>query len=151
VSQILASLDDINANLVSDAPHVVRATDENTHLLQISVARVVRAYLSRLIPSATLIVWDLSSDPPVIPPDVVREIAGKMIAAQLYFNETSKTSITIEDRSFAQKRYDEAMALLNGIISGDIVIEGIVTEEMTDLDFFPVDDTDRAFTMSMEL
>jgi hypothetical protein len=149
--EILASIEDINANLPSqdDVP-VVEAKSENTVLIQVSVARVIRGYLSGAVDSTTLMSWD----EPANTPDIIREAAAKMIAAQLYFNFAARTSLTIEDDSFSQKRYDEAMAILNGILAGDILLGPEVPVETTsldELDFHPVDDTDRAFTMSMKL
>ena len=154
MADILASVEDINANLPSEdfdgSGAVVQASAENTALLQISVARVIRGYLSGAIDSPTLMGW---SDPDLTP-DPVREAAAKMIAAQLFFNRVARTTATIEARHRAQILYDEAMAILNGILEGTIVIvdvPGIVTDSMSLLDFHPVDDTDRAFSMGMEL
>jgi hypothetical protein len=157
--EILASVDDINAYLpgldtggsTSGYPVVVEATMDNTVLLQVSTARVVRGYLSGVVDSTTLMSWDT----PPETPDIVREAAAKMIAAQLYFNHASRTSLVIEDNSFAQRRYDQAMTILQKIVNGQIVIgDGeVVTppDAMSGLDFHPVDDTDRAFTMGMEV
>lgn len=152
-NQILASLDDINAELPSQedpaglSDFVIEATDPNTALLQVSVARVIRGYLSGIIDSTTLMGWSS----PDKTPELIRTIAGKMIAAYIYFNSASRTTLIVDPRSFGQVKYDEAMALLNGILDGTIIIDGDVpveTPNMTVLDFFPVDDTDRAFTMS---
>jgi len=158
-SQILASLDDINAELPSDPPPdgvaaVVAATEDNTDLLQISVARIVRGYLSNTVSRELLMSWSS----PDATPETIRVIAGKLIASQLYFNQTAKTSLIIDPDSFAQKRYDEAMALLNQIVAGTIIIDDPGTGEeintsgeLSDLDFFPIDDADRAFTLGMQL
>lgn len=150
--EILASLDDINAELPSgeDQPVVV-ATDDNTELLQISVARIVRGNLSRLLDVATLVGWSV----PTKTPELIRVAAAKLIAAQLYFNNTARTTPTIDRDSFAQKRYDEAMAIINGVIAGSLDLIDVTTETpedtMSTLDFFPVDATDRAFTRGMNL
>lgn len=146
MAQILASLDDINANLPAE---LGLATDDNTALLQVSVARVVRGYLSRVVENAVLQSWDSPEDTP----EIVREAAGKMIAAMFYFNNTAATTTELSDSSFAQRRYNEAIALLDSIIAGEIPITGVVTdtEAMSDLDYFPIDDTDRAFTLSQPL
>lgn len=149
--EILATLEDVNANLPADpAMVVVEATEANTDLLQISIARVVRGYLSRVYEVATLVSWDT----PQKTPEIIREVAAKLIAAQLYFNKTAEQSTTIEENSFAQKLYDEAIALLNSIIGGDIIVPDIPstpTDGMSILDGFPIDDTDRSFTMGMNL
>lgn len=157
MAEILASLDDINAELPSESPEAVAvATDENTDLLQISAARVVRGYLSSMYSRETLVGWDSPDNTP----EIIREIAAKLIASSHFFNQTAKTSLIIDPDSFAQKRYDEAMALLNGIIDGSIAVilpdppGGVLDPGITalsELDFFPVDDTDRAFTLGMQL
>ena len=149
--EILASIDDINAELPSedDSP-VIEATEENSDLIQVSVARVVRGYLSPVVDGTTLMSWD----EPANTPDPVREAAAKFIASQLYFNFAARTSLTIEVRNFAQLLYDQAMAMLNGIIAGTILLGPTVpvtTASLAIEDGFPIDDTDRAFTMSMEL
>ena len=150
-TEILASLNDINAELPSENPEAVAtATADNTDLLQISVARVVRGYLSTVVPRETLMLWSS----PEATPETIRVIAAKLIASQHYFNQVAKTSLDIDPSSFAQKRYDEAMALLNAILDGSIIIDdgsgGIITaESLSELDFWPIDDTDRAFTLGM--
>lgn len=152
-TEILASLDDINAELPSESPEAVaEATLDNTDLLQISVARVVRGYLSTVVPRETLMLWSS----PDATPETVRVIAAKLIASTHYFNQTAKTSLDIDPNSFAQKRYDEAMALMTGIVDGSVIIDDggggiIAAESLNDLDFWPIDDTDRAFTLGMEL
>lgn len=155
MSEILANLDDINANLPSqDDPAglsngVIEATDANTSLLQISVARIVRGYLSGTINNVTLMGWD----EPDATPDIIREVASKLIAAQVYFISASRSSLEIADKSFSQRMYDSAMVILNKIISGEIILEEvpIETSSLSLDDAWPVDDTDRAFTMGMVL
>lgn len=156
--EILATVEDINAELpsretggtTSGYPVVVEATAENTAMLQLSVARVVRAYLSTVVDATTLMSWD----EPANTPQTIQVIAAKLVAAQLYFNSASRTNITIDERNFAQIRYDEAMAMLQGIIDGTIILAetpATATAAMDALDFHPVDDTDRAFAMSLNL
>jgi hypothetical protein len=153
VNEILATLDDVNANLDGE---VIEATPDNTDLVQISVARVVRAYLARIVDQPTMSSWIT----PEATPEIVREIAAKLIAAQVYFNEGARTALLVDQNSFAQRKYDEAMALLQGVIEGSISIIGpdgepiggvTPVEVMSINDFFPIDDTDRAFTLSMQL
>jgi len=151
MAEILASVEDINGNLPSqDRAAVIEATPENGALVQVSVARVVRGYLSGAIDGVILMGWNSPDNTP----DIVREAAAKLIAAQIYFNFAARSSLTIEDNNFAQKLYDQAIIILDKILSGEIIIGDevpVATESMTDEDFWPVDDTDRAFTMSMEL
>lgn len=147
MAEILATLDDINAQL---ADNVVEATGQNTELLQISVARVVRGYLSRVISGTTLATWTS----PDKTPDIIREAAAMLIASQVFFQATSATSLDVDDRNWGQLLYDRAISLLTGVVDGDILIDEIVVEpidSMSALDFFPTDDTDRAFTVGMEL
>jgi hypothetical protein len=154
MAEILATTDDINANLPSEdregSGAVVIATDDNTALLQVSVARVIRGYLSSIADSATLMSWDSPEDTP----DIVREAAALMIAADHYFNRTARTTANVEARHYAQILYDRAMEILNKIVDGSIIIISEVPVEtigLSILDFHPVDDTDRAFSMGMEL
>lgn len=146
-TEILATIEDIQANLPES---LVVADHDNTNLIQISVARIIRGYLSRTIDSSVLLAWNT----PAGTPELIREIAGKLIASQLYFNRTAQATTSIEERSFAQKLYDEAIALLEAIVLGTEILPDIIVTDlagMDDLDFFPIDDTDRAFTMGMEL
>jgi hypothetical protein len=154
MAEILASLDDINANLPSEENVVIQATTGNSDLIQVSVARIVRGYLSSTFASELLMSWAS----PDTTPQIIREIAAKLIAAQLFFQETAKSSLDIDPNSFAQKLYNDAIALLSGITGGLIQVDdpagGIIPIPelgLSDLDFFPVDDTDRAFTLSMKL
>lgn len=151
MAEILASLDDINGNLPSDdGSTVVLADEDNSNLLQISVARVVRGYLSRVIDNGTLQGWSA----PEATPELVREIAGKLIAAQLFFNQTAKTTTVVDKDSFAQKLYDEAIAMLQQIILGDVILDGVITnatEGLSDLDYWPNSTVDRSFTKGMTL
>ena len=148
MAEILASLDDINANLPSEENVVVKATTANSDLIQVSVSRVVRGYLSSTLTSDILMSWNEPDETP----DIIREIAAKLIAAQLFFSEVAKSSLDIDPNGFAQKLYNEAMALLNGITSGAIQIEDpdggliIIPTGLSDLDFWPTDNSDMAFS-----
>jgi hypothetical protein len=153
MAEILATVSDINASLPSEdfdgSGAVVTATDENTALLQISVARVVRGFLSGVVPQEVTMAWV----EPDLTPEPVREAAAKMIAAQLFMQRVTRTTALIDERHYAQVLYDQAMAILNGIKDGTILLEEVVVvgDSMSLFDFHPVDDTDRAFSMGMEL
>jgi len=152
-NEIMCTLDDINGNLDGV---IIEATPDNSDLVQVSVARVVRGYLSRIIDPVSLASWVT----PDVTPDIIREIAAKLCASQIYYNEISRTSIEVTNNNYAQRKYDEAMALLQEVINGSIVLYDpstglpIVVSPADSLgteDFFPVDSTDRAFTLSMNL
>jgi hypothetical protein len=151
--EILATLDDVNAHFDQE---VLEADANNTQLVQVSVSRVVKGYLSRTMSQSVLATWAS----PDKTPDIIREIASMFIASQVYFNYAMRTSIMLEDNNFAQRLYNEAMGLLNGILDGSIPVLDPGTglpvagqenpDEMSDLDYFPIDATDRAFTMSQK-
>jgi hypothetical protein len=147
-TEVLATLDDVNAHLDGE---VIEATADNSNLVQISVARIVRGYLAAIVDTPTLMSWDT----PEHTPDIVREIASMLIAAQVYFSLAARQSISSADDTFAQRLYDRAMLMLQGIIDGTIPLAGggeVVTGPgMSDSDYFPIDATDRAFTMGMVL
>jgi hypothetical protein len=149
-SEILASVKDVNAYLEDS---VVKADDTNTDTIQISVARVIRGFLSGVIPGADMALWTT----PDTTPDIIRECASMLIASQLFFDKTILTTTTIDDRHWAQILYDRAMLMLGKIVDGSISIgdDGGTPVEppgvMSTLDFFPIDDTDRAFTLSMPM
>lgn len=153
MAEILASVDDVNASLPSEdfdgSGAVVTATAENTALLQLSVARVVRGFLGGVIAQEVTLSWT----EPDLTPDSIREAAAKMIAAQLFMQRVARTTALIDLRHYSQILYDQAMAILQGIKDGLILVEDVevITDAMTILDFHPIDDTDRAFGMSMEL
>lgn len=144
---VLASISDINAYLEE---RVVQADEVNTEYIQISVARVVRGYLSPVVPSSTMALW-VSPD---VTPEIIREIAAMLVASQLFFDKASATVIDIDDRHYAQILYNRALAFMDKVLSGDIILDGDVpispVEVMSTLDFFPIDDTDRAFSMGQQ-
>ena len=152
-NEIMCTIDDINANLDGV---IIEATPDNSDLVQISVARIVRGYLSRIVDQVTLASWVT----PATTPDIIREVASLLCASQIYYNEISRTSIDVTNTNYAQRLYDKAIALMTQITSGTILIydpstgEPIIispVDNFTTEDFFPVDSTDRAFTLSMQL
>ena len=151
--EIMCDLDDVNAHLDGE---VIEATADNTDLIQVSVARIIRAYLSRVVDQTTMMSWAT----PDTTPDTIREIASMLVAAYLYFQLSARTSLIVDNNNFAQRLYDQAIAMLQQIVDGTIIITngssgGGTTpdsvDDLTTLDFMPVDATDRAFTVGMEL
>lgn len=147
-TEIMCTLDDINGHLDGE---VIEATADNSNLAQVNVSRVIRGYLSGLFDSTILMGWST----PETTPDTIREIASMLVAAQVYFNLAARQSFDINNDNYAQRLYDEAMKMLQGIIDGTILIveegEVAVGPGLSEGDYFPIDSTDRAFEMGMEL
>jgi hypothetical protein len=104
-----------------------------------SAERIIRAKLSGMVDVATFATWVN----PTATPEIIREIGGMLVAAQLYGRLYSED--IPEASSYAQMLYDRAMAMLNGIISGDIDIVGVVVAASSNLsaaNFYPNDNLD---------
>lgn len=147
--EILASLDDINAQLDDD---IITADLNDTALLQTSIARIIRANLSQVVGTSTLYSWST----PGLTPEVIREIAAKLIAGRLYIQKVSRSGQLIPNEHYGQILYQEGLDMLKRVMTGEIAIIDIPTDttasdSITDLDYFPRDATDRAFTLGMEL
>jgi hypothetical protein len=147
-----ASIESINSYLPDgsnqDGP-AISADNINTANIAFSVERVIRGYLSRVISVGTMASW---VDPDSTP-EIIQECAAMLIAAQLYFDQVAASSLDIDLRHVSQLLYDRAMAILNGIIEGEIIIVDIPVESVASMNlenFFPIDDTDRAFTLSQQ-
>lgn len=112
MAEILASLDDINTHLPTDK---LEADVANTELLQVDVARFVRAMLVGTFTPITLVAWDSPDNTP----DLIRGIAGRLIAAKYYAQRYAEDSDVSE---FATDLYNDAMAYIKGIKSGTYVV-----------------------------
>jgi hypothetical protein len=135
----LASLDDINAHL----PSIAQITDLVDDQLQLDAERIVKGYLSNVYSAATLAAWAI----PTQTPGLIRSIAGRLIAAWFYASKTAGDVAGFPD--YSQNKYNEAIALLEQIRSGDIVLTEVVEEAATGErftinDFYPNDIEDPA-------
>lgn len=147
MAEILANLDDINTHLPTDK---IEADDANTELYQVDAARFVRAMLAGTFTPVTLAGWDT----PAHTPDLIRGIAGRLIAAKYFATRYAEDSDVSE---FATGLYNAAMAYLNGIKSGtyvvvdanDVVIAVSGLSLSTD-DFWPNDSTSPGPVFTME-
>lgn len=107
--------------------------------------RIIRGYLAGVVPSATLASWTT----PAATPSIIRAIAGRLCAALIYRTRYSEQSL--DDPQFAQNKYNEALTMLQGVISGDITITGVPTTQFDSTYFLPNDDSDDPkFTMSSQ-
>ncbi len=146
--EILASLDDINTHLPDDKAKMLDSEDNQ---LQVDVARYIRSLLSGFVSASTLVSW---ADP-VNTPELIRGIAGRLIASKYY------STLYSEDISggseFAQSLYNEANMMIDDIRIGRRVIldindipiplEGVIS--LDSVDFWPNDSTDGPyFTMA---
>lgn len=145
MTEILADLDDINTHLPEDK---LQASDEKTDKLQIDAARMIRAMLAGFVPTATLVAWVEPADTP----EIIRGIAGKLIASKYYsirYAEDSDASV------YAQSLYIEAISDINKIREGTLLILDDDGEEITITgvnlevdDFWPNDSSEPPkFTM----
>jgi hypothetical protein len=143
---VLADLNDINTFLPQDK---LSATDGNEEIgrHQVDVERVIKGYLSSTYTAATLAAW---ADPDSTPP-FIRSIAGRLIAAFHYARKLSE-DMPDWDRTYPQRLYDEAMAMLLAVQNGDVDL-GIPGEEagtqFSSNFFYPTKDTEPVFTMDM--
>lgn len=143
----LASLDDINTHLPSDK---FQATDGNPEiaLFQVDIERLIKGYLSSVFTQATLFTWAS----PTTTPKYVRACAGRLIAAFYYAKKVSE-DIPDWDRTYPQRLYDIAMANLEKIRTGDVVLEEITEVAGTIFDssfFWPRKDSEPKFSMEMK-
>lgn len=112
MTQILASLDDINTHLPEDK---LEANDANTELYQVDAARFIRAMLVGTFTPTLLATWVS----PATTPDLIRSVAGSLIAAKYYATRYAEDADVSE---FATGLYNDAMVYLNGIKNGTYVI-----------------------------
>lgn len=104
-------------------------------------ARVIRAYLfASHIPATVIDTWV----DPATTPEIIRSIAGRMIASQVFGRAYSGNAE--ETSPYATQLYGEAMAMLNGIITGTLTITEIgdiaATGHISEDYFYPNDSAD---------
>lgn len=142
-----ASEDDINVHLPLDK---IQVDSARYTLLELDAQRIVRGYLAGYIDAATIATWvDPSSTP-----ELIRAIAGRLVAAFYYRERYSEDSL--DDPQFAIVKYQEAIAWLVAIQMGTMDIGTTVDGGLTleESDFYPNDtvtDEGPFFTMTMEL
>ena len=139
---------DIQVHLPTDKLDITEIPDD-LDKVKVDVERIIRGYLAGVFTPATLAAWVS----PSATPELIRAIGGRLAAALIY--RTRYSEDTVDDPEFAQVKYADGMAMLNGIISGALTIEEITTDTATLLNpdfFWPNNSTaDPKFTMDMEL
>jgi hypothetical protein len=142
---MLASLEDINLHLPSTVLQMDSATEDP---YQIDAERIIRGYLSNVFSTATLTSWSTPSNTP----QLIRSIAGRLIAAWFYASKVGGETPDWND--YSDQKYKEALDMLAQIRTGDLVLEE-VTEELTigdsitSADFWP-NDLAPVFSMDQE-
>lgn len=143
----LASLDDVKTHL---PPDKFQVADGNTeiNLFHTDVERIVKGYLSSVFSFTTLDSWST----PDVTPDYIRACAGRLIAAFYYAKRLSE-DLPDWDKTYPQRLYNEAMAMLDAVRSGQVVLEGVTEESGTEFDssFYYPDSTARAPAFTMDL
>lgn len=106
---------DINVHLPTDKI----SAEEGDLLEEIKedIERIIKGYLAGHVDAAILVTWAT----PDTTPATIRAIGGRLGAAFIYRKRYSEDSL--DDPQYAQFKYNEAMQMLQMIISGDIVID----------------------------
>lgn len=81
--------------------------------------RIVRGYLAGVLEPATIAAWVS----PATTPSQIRLVTGLFTAAKIYRLRYSEDSL--DDPEYAQVLYNEAMAMINGIIAGTIILDDV--------------------------
>lgn len=144
---MLASLDDVNTFLPRDKFSVTDGNEE-VLLTQTDVERLIKGYLSSTFTAALLATW---ADPDSTP-GYIRACAGRLVAA-FYYSKKVSEDLPDWDKTYPQRLYNEAMAMLEAVRSGQVVLDGTTETSGTEfgLGFFWPNGTEGEpkFTMDM--
>jgi hypothetical protein len=145
------TLDDVNMHLPTDKLEI---TAPDLNLYELDARRIIRGFLAGVFPAVTIAGWtdptETDSTTTGYVPELIKAIAGRFIAAFYYKERYSEDSLEIP--AYAQQKYDEAMALINGIIAGTLTMIDVVdtptdSNVLTADDFWPNGTTEPVFTM----
>lgn len=138
----LASNLDIQAWLAEDK---IDVTDALAAKPNIEARRTIFGQLSGVFTAVTLHSWTT----PDATPEIIRGIAGRLAAAQIYAVRYSSEDVAVP--GYAQWLYDQAIMLLQGIRTGATVVvdsnQDPIGDAVAVLSFFPDDTTLPVFTM----
>lgn len=112
MTELLASLEDINTHL----PANVKATDSLTEI-QIDALRLIRGQLTAIFTPAILSSWDV----PANTPELIRGIAGRLIASK-YYSVLVSQQYADELPGYSVTLYSQAISMLSDIKSGALVV-----------------------------
>jgi len=117
---------------------------DDVEAAKLDAERIIRGYLATVFQPATLASWAS----PETTPGQIRAIAGRFAASRIYRTRYSEDDL--DDPEFAQVLYNEAMNMLNGVLTGKIVLDDVDDTASTfDNTFFYPNSTteDPYFTM----
>lgn len=115
MAEILANLQDINTHL----PPNVQINNADDPGLQVSAFRLIRGQLVSIFTPIILNTWDS----PNTTPELIREIAGRLIASKYYARVLSGNDVD-EVPGYAVSLYNQAISILADIRSGvQIVVD----------------------------
>lgn len=126
----------------------ISVTDADDDGEQLSAETLIRAYLTYRVPAAVMATWDVSVLPASVP-QLVREIAGRLVAAYRYRKLASEDNGSIQP--YAQSLYEEAVQMLEDILAGKLSIPEVdpgtleETNHLTVGMFLPNDTTQDPF------
>jgi hypothetical protein len=136
-ASLYASLSDVRTHLPDDKTQISDGEDD---LLQIDAKRLIDARLAGTLTTDVIATWLA----PATTPPIIREIAGKIIAAKWYAILVSEDEA--DGSRYAQDLYNEAIAMINDIRNGTLTVIGVDGIELSnsslvETSFWPNDDT----------
>lgn len=131
---------DVQIHLPVDTLKIEQIPDDKAEAFE-DAERIIRGYLAGVVDSAIMDTWDEPDDTP----ETIRAIAGRLAAAKIYRLRFGQSSMT--DPEYAQQLYNEAMQMLNDIISGAIELPDVdIPGDFDNTWFFPNDTDIPVFT-----
>lgn len=113
MAELLASNEDINGFLPDDK---LEATDANSSAFQVDAVQLIRGQLASSFTPTVLASW---ADP-TSTPQLIRQIAARLIAAQIYKKAYSEERSQIPE--YAQDLYNQAIEMLREIRAGNLIV-----------------------------
>lgn len=130
----MALCNEADINTFLDASKIVVTSGDDADEIRDAEA-IVRSQLAGHIDSSVLASWTT----PLLTPDLIRGIAGRLVAAFRYRKLVSEDSDG-KPSPYAQMLYNEAMSMLMGVVNGDLLIAGVEIAANMGLDssmFYP--------------
>ena len=136
-----AGVSDVNVHLPDDKAQILDGEMPN---LLLDAERTINSRLASTFEATDFASWT----EPAETPEIIRAIAGKLVAAKFYAN------LVAEDQAdgsvFAQNLYNEAIQELNDIRDGILTVIGVdgnplINDSLTETSFLPNNSTQDPF------